>query len=117
MDNYPACNRNVELTPNHPPILRKRGSEETMAPEPKLGPNRGNAGKGRPKGSQNKATAAIKDMIIQALDKSGGVEYLQRQANENPVAFMGLVGKVLPLQVNGAGENGEHIISVVRWID
>lgn len=88
--------------------------------EPRLGqsaPNKGNAGKGRVKGSQNKATAAIKDMITQALDKAGGVSYLQRQADENPVAFMGLVGKVMPLQVNGAGENGEHIISVVRWID
>lgn len=30
-----------------------------MAP-PKLGPNKGNAGKGRPKGSLNKATADIK---------------------------------------------------------
>lgn len=31
-----------------------------MAGEPKLGPNRGNAGKGRPKGSFNKATADVK---------------------------------------------------------
>jgi hypothetical protein len=28
--------------------------------QPKIGPNRGNAGKGRPKGSLNKATADIK---------------------------------------------------------
>lgn len=28
--------------------------------QPKIGPNRGNAGKGRPKGSMNKATADIK---------------------------------------------------------
>lgn len=88
-----------------------------MAAEPIVGPNRGNAGKGRPKGRPNKATAAIKDMITQALDGAGGVTYLQRQADENPVAFMGLVGKVLPLQVHGAGEGGEHIISVVRWVD
>lgn len=91
-----------------------------MASEPKLGgsaPNKGNAGKGRAKGSQNKATAAIKDMIITALADAGGAAYLQRQAEENPGPFMALVGKVLPLQLNGAGENGEHIISVVRWVD
>ncbi len=76
-----------------------------MAAEPKLGPNRGNAGKGRPKGSQNKASAAIKDMIIQALDKAGGIEYLHKQSASNPTAFLTLVGKVLPLQVSGDPDN------------
>jgi len=74
-------------------------SSET--PEPKIGKNRGNAGKGRPKGARNKATAAVKDMILSALDQAGGVEYLVTQAEENPTAFMTLVGKVLPLQVTG----------------
>lgn len=76
-----------------------------MAAEPKLGPNRGNAGKGRPKGSVNKQTAALKDMILAALDQQGGIDYLSRQADENPTAFMTLVGKVLPLQVAGDPEN------------
>jgi hypothetical protein len=71
--------------------------------EPKLGPNRGNAGKGRPKGSQNKVTAALKDMILEALSNKGGVQYLEQQADENPTAFLTLVGKVLPLQVSGEG--------------
>lgn len=59
-----------------------------------------NAGKGRPKGVPNKTTAAVKDMILQALANKGGVEYLERQADENPIAFLTLVGKVLPLDVN-----------------
>lgn len=59
-----------------------------------------NAGKGRPKGARNKTTAAVKDMILQALANKGGVEYLERQADENPTAFLTLVGKVLPLDVN-----------------
>ncbi len=59
---------------------------------------RAQSGKGRPKGVPNKATTAIKDMIVQALTNVGGVDYLSRQAEENPVAFMGLVGKVIPLQ-------------------
>ena len=71
-----------------------------MDNRPKIGANRGNAGKGRPKGAQNKTTAAIKDMITQALDRSGGVEYLMEQAQSNPSAFLTLVGKVIPLQVN-----------------
>ena len=47
-------------------------------------------------------------MIIGALDKAGGEAYLVRQAEANPVAFMTLVGKVLPLQLTG-GDNGEAI--------
>ncbi len=72
---------------------------------PNAAKNLTNAGKGRPKGVPNKATAAIKDMITQALEKAGGVEYLVRQAEENPGAFMTLVGKVLPLQVSGDPDN------------
>jgi putative NADH-flavin reductase len=34
-----------------------------------------------------------KAMILGALDKAGGEEYLMRQANENPSAFMTLLGK------------------------
>ena len=90
-----------------------------MAIEPKIGVNRGNAGKGRPKGASNKQTAALKDMILTALHEAnpeGGVAYLKQQSLDNPVAFMTLVGKVLPLQVNGAGEAGEHI-HAIKWID
>lgn len=82
--------------------------------ENKIG--KGKPGPGRPKGAPNKQTTAIKEMIIAALDKAGGVDYLEAQSRENPVAFMGLVGKVLPLQLAGAGEDGEHI-HVIKWID
>jgi hypothetical protein len=68
---------------------------------------------GRQKGTPNKATKALKDMILEALNNKGGIEYLEQQADENPTAFLTLIGKVLPLQVNGAGENGEHIAHVV----
>jgi hypothetical protein len=45
-------------------------------------------------------TAALKDMILKALDEAGGVDYLVQQSEETPTAFLALVGKVLPLQVN-----------------
>lgn len=67
---------------------------------------------GRQKGTPNKDNAAIKAMIEQALTKAGGVDYLTRQADENPTAFMGLVGKVLPMQVNhGDNEGGKLVIA------
>ena len=55
---------------------------------------------GRRKGTPNKMTAALKDMILKALDEAGGVDYLVQQSEETPTAFLALVGKVLPLQVN-----------------
>lgn len=56
---------------------------------------------GRKKGTPNKNTAEVKEMILKALSNKGGIKYLERQADENPTAFMTLVGKVLPMQVTG----------------
>lgn len=75
------------------------------------------AGMGRIKGSKNKVTADIKTMVLEALHGVGGTLYLIEQAEKNPVAFMGLVGKVLPLQVVGSGPNGEVQINIqsISW--
>jgi len=72
------------------------------------------AGKGRPKGSQNKATKALKDMILGALDDAGGQDYLRRQSIENPTAFMTLIGKVLPTTIN-ADVKGEVGVVIRRF--
>ena len=57
-------------------------------------------GPGRPKGSPNKLNGSMKGMIMEAFEKAGGADWLARQANENPVAFMGLLGKLLPSQLS-----------------
>jgi len=69
-------------------------------------------GKGRPKGAQNKNTKVLKEMILHALDDAGGIGYLTAQASENPNAFLTLVGKVLPLQVDAKHE-GQIVAEVV----
>lgn len=56
---------------------------------------------GRQKGTPNKSTGDIKAMILAALDRAGGVDYLHRQAEQNPGPFLTLVGKVLPMQIAG----------------
>ena len=53
-------------------------------------------GAGRKKGVPNKVTADIKAMVLGALDRAGGEEYMLEQARSNPNAFLTLVGKVLP---------------------
>lgn len=44
-------------------------------------------------------------MILEALEGAGGVDYLIGCARDpkTAAAFLGLVGKVLPLQVTGEG--------------
>lgn len=59
-----------------------------------------NAGKGRAKGTPNKVTLGMKEMILGALEQAGGQQWLARQADENPVAFMALLGKLLPKQID-----------------
>lgn len=63
------------------------------------------AGKGRKPGSKNKTTALLKDAVLEAATLAGGREglvgYLKEQAEENPGPFLALLGKVLPVQVDG----------------
>lgn len=77
-------------------------------------------GAGRPKGSVNKTTAAAKSVIEEAAAGLGGAARLLAWAKEDPAnerAFWaGIYPKLLPLQVHGAGENGEHKITAkVEW--
>jgi hypothetical protein len=51
------------------------------------------------KGIPNKFTADMRSMIQQAFEEVGGVDYLINQAHENPKAFMVLVGKIVPAQI------------------
>ncbi len=73
------------------------GVTNTSAGRKKGGPKTG----GRKKGTVNKNTKALKDMILGALDKKGGETYLMQQAEENPTAFLTLIGKVLPTTLAG----------------
>jgi hypothetical protein len=75
----------------------------------------GKAGPGRPKGSVNKTTAAIKEMVVEALNNAGGVAYLVEQSDKNPTAFLTLVGKVLPLQVAGSLDHQVKVSGALQW--
>ena len=67
---------------------------------------------GRKKGTPNKTTAVLKDLILGALDEVGGQEYFVTLAKEQPVAFCGLLGKILPTQVNM--QSGKDIQIVIQ---
>lgn len=71
---------------------------------------KGKPGPGRPKGVPNKVTTLLKEDILAAAEMAhpeGRVGYLKQQAQDNPTAFMSLLGKVLPMQITA--EEGIHI--------
>jgi len=51
-------------------------------------------------------------MIVGALSDVGGREYLAEQANRNPVAFLGLIAKVLPKEISATVTGGDDILQV-----
>ena len=51
----------------------------------------------------NKVTKELREMILGALDDVGGQKYLRQQASENPQAFLTLVGRTLPKDINLGG--------------
>ena len=74
---------------------------------------------GQGKRGPNKVTKELKEMILQALDESGGVDYLVSCANNDrtKAAFLGLIGKVLPMTLVGDPENPlQAIVKIERVI-
>lgn len=79
---------------------------------------------GRKRGSSGATNILLKEAIIEAAaavgdggKKKGLVAYLTERAKDQPVAFMGLIGRVVPLQVEGTGEDGRIIIQTVNYAD
>lgn len=70
-------------------------------------------GAGRKKGVTNGDTAKLRELILGALDQAGGQEYLYQQAFEEPKAFLQLIGKVIPKEVENriSGELGIKTIT------
>jgi hypothetical protein len=65
---------------------------------------------GRAKGTPNKVTADLRDMIRNALEKKGGQEWLEAQMDANPVAFMSLISKIIPAEVNLGGQKENPVV-------
>jgi hypothetical protein len=71
----------------------------------------GTPGPGRPKGVRNKLTN-LRDAVLEAFDTVGGPAYLVQLAQgtqSDRAAFVSLVSKVLPTQVNAQVEGGVQI--------
>ena len=82
--------------------------------------NRGGlrAGAGRPKGATNKIPRVAKENIIRAFEDLGGVEGLVNwalQDAKNQGDFYKIYGRLLPIENNITGSDGEPFKMVVTW--
>ena len=85
--------------------------------KPKHGHGGLRAGAGRPRGSKNKISLALKEAILKALDELGGHEYLVRLGIENSSAFASLLGKVLPTTLDTSeSDGGSNAVTFTRII-
>lgn len=71
------------------------------------------AGKGRPPGAKNKLPGQIKELVEGALADVGGREYLAKQARKNPKAFLGLVARLIPRDLNVSGEIRHTLVELI----
>ena len=60
----------------------------------------GKPGPGRPRGTANKVTKEVREMVVAALDRLGGVAFLVKDEEEQKTraACLNLVGKTLPIK-------------------
>jgi hypothetical protein len=87
--------------------LIKKAAKKPKKTNPNLyQPGHNRPGPGRPPGSKNKTTLALKEMILNSLDRVGGEEYLARLAIENSSAYASLLGKVLPTTLQASESSG-----------
>lgn len=94
------------------------GNPKTAASTVGAGRKRQKTG-GRVAGTPNKVTKELKETILLALEGVGGVAYLQRKAEDprSASAFLALIGKVLPLTVQGPNPDGSHTFTVqAPWL-
>src|SRR6516225_6604759 len=75
---------------------------------------------GKPKGTLNRITVALKDAILAAGEAAGGEEgltgYLTRLAVENSSAYAGLLAKILPQTLAASDSDGGKVQITFRRI-
>ena len=55
-----------------------------------------------PAGVPNKLTREVREMVLQALDEEGGIQYLRWAARSKPVAFLQLLGRLIPSEIRAS---------------
>ena len=87
-------------------LIKKSDGNQSREPDGRYKNGGARPGAGRPKGSPNRLSHSLKEMILASLDDVGGRAYLARLAIENSSAYASLIGKVLPTTLAADESNG-----------
>ena len=71
---------------------------------------------GRKPGTPNKVTASIKAAFTEAFVSMGGVPALVKWGKSNRTEFYKLAGRLIPHEVHGAGDAGEHLVKTIQHV-
>ena len=69
---------------------------------------------GRPLGAVNRIPLELKEMVRQALDAEGGIEYLRWASRKQPQAFLSLLGRLLPAEIRASLEADPLVTLVLK---
>ncbi len=74
-------------------------------------------GPGRPKGSPNRVGRKIRDDVLVAYGKLGGVEWLKKLAAKDERLFVELLKRVMPTLPPDLpeGDEGQSVVTEVVW--
>jgi hypothetical protein len=87
-------------------LIKKSDGNQSREPDGRYKNGAARPGAGRPKGSPNKLSQSLKEMILASLDDVGGRQYLARLAIENSSAYASLLSKVLPTTLSASESDG-----------
>ncbi|MEL5848245.1 MAG: hypothetical protein U7M05_02635 [Candidatus Igneacidithiobacillus chanchocoensis] len=74
------------------------------------------AGMGRPAGTPNKTTRALKQALEESFVEVGGVRWLVELAEREPKAYASLLAKLLPTQIDADVTAHPPIAKIVRVV-
>lgn len=88
------------------PTAKVGAESRKRAKSPARGSKPGERRGGRQKGTPNKLTKTVKEAIEVAFDEIGGPAYLVKMSKEQPTAFLTLLGKIIPTQLQHTSPDG-----------
>ena len=106
MGRFDRHGKTLSKTAKKTGLIKKSDGNQFREPDGRFKNGGRRPGAGRPKGSPNKLSQSLKEMILASLDDVGGRKYLARLAIENSSAYSSLIGKVLPTTLAASESSG-----------
>jgi hypothetical protein len=65
-------------------------------------------------GTPNKLTRAFRDAVQTVYQSIGGDEAFARWALENQTEYYKIAARLIPTEIAGSGDEGEHVLKVIH---